>query len=146
MGIMSAKAVLAAFTGVLALAGLTPPAAANVGCYIDYPGQSLTLEGLCAGEAQENAHRLRLRETLPVVQNVTMTGDFAQGYVLLGEVHNPHERMSDGVTIFYAVQTSVEMKTGTLVVSSLEAYGTESIAVDLWNLRGQLESYEFEIL
>ncbi|MEL6246590.1 MAG: hypothetical protein AAFQ61_05260 [Cyanobacteria bacterium J06626_23] len=140
------KTARLALTALTVLAGLSLPAVANSGCYLRYPGQNQDLGELCSGEAAGADGTLRLRATVPVVQNVTMAGDFAQGRMLMGEVHNPHARTSDGVTIFYSVQTSEELKTGTLVVSSLDAYATEMIEIDLFDLRGMVESYEFEIL
>ena len=75
-----------------------------------------------------------------------MTGDFARGRMLLGEVYNPYGSTSDGVTLFYAVRTSEEVRTGTLVVSSLDAYDSTQVTIDLTDLRGIVESYEIDIL
>ena len=75
-----------------------------------------------------------------------MDGDFAQGRMLLGEVHNPHGTSSDGVTLFYTVRTSEELRTGTIIISSLAAYDTTEVTIDLSDLRGMVEHYEIDIL
>ncbi len=138
------KSSVPATAGLALLVTLTGPAIANSGCYIRYPGQSQDLQSLCNGNGEDTS--LQFYETQPVVQNVTVAGDFAQGRLLLGEIYNPHSTASDGVTLFYSVHTSAEIRTGTLVVSSLDANATEQIAVDLSDLRGQVERYELTIL
>jgi hypothetical protein len=87
-----------------------------------------------------------LRETTPQVENTQMVGDIGQGRTLIGEVYNPYSRNSDGVTLYYAVQTNRELKQGTLVLPSLAPHERKRIEIALPDLRGTVETYQFEIL
>ncbi|MEM9905666.1 MAG: hypothetical protein AAF921_11650 [Cyanobacteria bacterium P01_D01_bin.44] len=148
------------------------PAKANLSCYMDYPGSyTLNLESLCsgntaignpseipaegetaAGEPSEGgasfseADILQLRITRPVIETTSVTGDLVQGRALSGTFYNPHGRMSNRVTLFYSVQTNQELKTGTMMAPAIAPNGRTQIEVAMPDLRGVVESYQFEIL
>ncbi|MEO1404115.1 MAG: hypothetical protein AAFV72_23090 [Cyanobacteria bacterium J06635_1] len=146
------------------------PAKANLSCYMDYPGSyTLNLESLCSGntaignlseasvEAAEGepsegnasyseADILQLQITRPVIETTAVTGDLVQGRTLSGTFYNPYARMSNRVTLFYSVQTSQELKTGTMMAPAIAPNNRTQIEVPMPDLRGVVESYQFEIL
>ena len=144
----SAAFVLAALS-VLPLGLLSAPLAwADLPCYMAYPGNyTLDLNGLCGGEPSfEDADIVQLRSTHPVLETTAMIGDIVQGRTLVGTFYNPNARISDRVTLFYSVQTTQEMKTGTLMAPAIAPNSRTQIEVVFPDLRGIVEAYQFEIL
>ncbi|MEM8807120.1 MAG: hypothetical protein AAGF01_13940 [Cyanobacteria bacterium P01_G01_bin.38] len=165
----SAFFTLAALPALLSAA---LPAEANLSCYMNYPGSyTLNLESLCSGNTASNpaeasaeaaeaaagaageggasfseADILQLRITRPVIETTSVTGDLVQGRTLSGTFYNPHGRMSNRVTLFYSVQTNQELKTGTMMAPAIAPNNRTQIEVPMPDLRGVVESYQFEIL
>ncbi|MEO0455858.1 MAG: hypothetical protein AAF152_04645 [Cyanobacteria bacterium P01_A01_bin.114] len=124
------------------------PAQADLPCYMAYPGShTLDLAELCGGAPSfEDADVLQLRVTHPVIETTTVTGDIIEGRTLAGTFYNPHGRMSNRVTLLYSVQTTEELKMGTMMAPAIAPNARTQVEVAMPDLRGVVESYRFEIL